>query len=101
MNIILFDDPQIRQSLLPLTFTRPVAALRIGILTIAEKWEKYINSGLPQVLGADSGIKYPKSKIPNPQLQRVSFLTENYLQKKFPLNLNDENILINGAVCPN
>ena len=75
MNYILFDDPLIRKSLLPLTFTRPVAALRIGILTIAEKWEKYIN--------------------------RVSFLTENYLQKKFPLNLNDESILINGAVCPN
>ncbi|MCH8318900.1 MAG: glucose-1-phosphate thymidylyltransferase, partial [Bacteroidetes bacterium] len=74
MNIILFDDPQIRQSLLPLTFTRPVAALRIGILTIAEKWEKYSN--------------------------RVSFLTEKYLQKKFPLKPAQENILINAAVCP-
>lgn len=81
MNYILFDDPQTRKSLLPLTYTRPVATLRIGIFTIAEKWEKYFNCGL--------------------QSQRVSFLTENYLQKKFPLNLNDENIMINGAVCPN
>ena len=91
MNIILFDDPQIRQSLLPLTFTRPVAALRIGILTIAEKWEKFLNFGFSN----------PKLKIQNPQSHKVSFLTENYLQKKFSLNLNDENILINGAVCPN
>ncbi|MFM7327828.1 MAG: putative sugar nucleotidyl transferase, partial [Bacteroidota bacterium] len=40
MNIILFDSPVVRLNLLPLTFTRPVAALRCGILTIAEKWEK-------------------------------------------------------------
>ena len=33
-NIILFDQPEIHQSLLPLTFTRPIADLRIGILTI-------------------------------------------------------------------
>jgi UDP-N-acetylglucosamine diphosphorylase/glucosamine-1-phosphate N-acetyltransferase len=75
MNIILFDDPAIRINLLPFTFTRPVARIRTGILTIAEKWEKYFKT-------------------------RVSFATEDYLQAKFPLTFSSDNIWINGAVCP-
>ncbi len=42
MNFILFDDNQ-RAGLLPLTFIRPVADIRYGILTIREKWEHYLN----------------------------------------------------------
>ena len=75
MNIILFDDPTIRVDLLPLTFTRPVASIRIGILTIAEKWEKYLSNS-------------------------PSFSTEEYLSKKFPFNPTADNYWINGAVCP-
>jgi UDP-N-acetylglucosamine diphosphorylase/glucosamine-1-phosphate N-acetyltransferase len=75
MNIILFDDPTIRIDLLPLTFTRPVASIRIGIMTIAEKWEKY--------LGIHS-----------------SFSTEDYLSKKYSITLTKDNYWINGAVCP-
>lgn len=71
----MFDDPTLRVALLPFTFTRPVSAIRVGILTIAEKWEKR--------LGADA-----------------SFKTEAYLQKKFPLISALDNLLINGAVCP-
>ncbi|HEX5743209.1 MAG TPA: putative sugar nucleotidyl transferase, partial [Flavobacteriaceae bacterium] len=41
MNYILFDGPY-RNSLLPFTFTRPVADIRVGILTIREKWENYL-----------------------------------------------------------
>ena len=37
MNIILFDPQEVRDNLLPLTYTRPVADLRLGILTLAEK----------------------------------------------------------------
>jgi UDP-N-acetylglucosamine diphosphorylase/glucosamine-1-phosphate N-acetyltransferase len=74
MAIILFDD-HARNTLLPLTYTRPVADLRIGILTIAEKWAKYLNS-------------------------EFSFYTEAYLQAKFPLSIQDDNIFINGSVCP-
>ena len=70
MNIILFDDPIIRAQLLPLTFTRPVASMRVGILTIAEKW------------GASS------------------FGTQPYLQKKFPRTITNDNYWINGAICP-
>lgn len=75
MNYILSDGTA-RQSLLPFTFTRPVAAIRIGILTIAEKWEKH--------LGAS-----------------VSFLTDAYLQEKFPLQVEDDNVVINGSFLPN
>lgn len=39
MTIRLLDPEEIRGNLLPLTFTRPVAALRIGIDTILEKWQ--------------------------------------------------------------
>lgn len=76
MNLILFDNPTIRQNLLPFTFTRPVAGIRVGILTIAEKWEKVL------------GLK-------------ASYSTETYLSKKFPLHHQSDNLWINGAVCPN
>jgi UDP-N-acetylglucosamine diphosphorylase/glucosamine-1-phosphate N-acetyltransferase len=75
MNLIFFDDPLIRAALLPFTFTRPVADIRVGILTIQEKWER-------------------RMKI------KASFQTQNYLQRKFPLVSTDDNLLVNGAVCP-
>ncbi len=77
MNYILFDD-RTRINLLPLTFTRPVAEIRIGILTIREKWEF--------VLGCN-----------------VSSLTEEYLNKKFPTEfaIDTDNVWINGSICPN
>jgi UDP-N-acetylglucosamine diphosphorylase/glucosamine-1-phosphate N-acetyltransferase len=74
MNYILFDD-ETRQSLLPFTFTRPVSEIRIGILTIREKWEKYLN-------------------------QSLSCLTEKFLSEKFPLKIEADNILVNGSVLP-
>lgn len=74
-NLILFDDPAIRPALLPFTFTRPVAACRVGILTIAEKWAKQLNL-------------------------EPSFLTQPYLQPKFLHRSGSSNLYINGAVCP-
>lgn len=73
INFILFDDG--RNDLLPLTFTRPVSELRTGIHTIREKWEIFLNSN-------------------------VSLLTEDYLRKKFPLKINNDNIFINGSILP-
>tara|TARA_B110000467_G_C18314698_1_gene480655 strand:- start:936 stop:2090 length:1155 start_codon:yes stop_codon:yes gene_type:complete len=73
MNYILFDHH--RENLLPLTYTRPVADIRIGVLTIREKWEHYLNT-------------------------TTSTLTEDYLQLKFPLVTNEDNVWINGGVCP-
>jgi UDP-N-acetylglucosamine diphosphorylase/glucosamine-1-phosphate N-acetyltransferase len=75
MNIILFDDPAIRTALLPFTFTRPVAGIRVGILTVAEKWQKYLQGDF-------------------------SFHTEEYLNKKFNFTPAKDNLWINGAVCP-
>jgi UDP-N-acetylglucosamine diphosphorylase/glucosamine-1-phosphate N-acetyltransferase len=74
MAIILFDD-NAHKTLLPLTYTRPVSDLRIGILTIAEKWAKHLNTD-------------------------YSFYTQPYLQDKFPVNYTADNIFINGSVCP-
>jgi len=74
MAIILFDD-HLYQNLLPLVYTRPVGNLRIGILTIAEKWGKHIELDF-------------------------SWQTRPYLQGKFPLTLEDRNLFINGSVCP-
>ena len=39
-NIILYDVAEIRDNLLPITYTRPVAEIRLGINTIREKWER-------------------------------------------------------------
>lgn len=74
MSVILFDD-QFRSNLLPLAFTRPIAEFRVGILTIAEKWQKYLNAC-------------------------TSYLTENYLSEKYPLKISAYNLFINSAVCP-
>ncbi len=44
MSFVLIDSPEIWKGFLPLTFTRPLSGIRIGILTIREKWEKYLGS---------------------------------------------------------
>lgn len=41
-TIVLFDG-QCHKSLLPLTYTRPVAHLRVGIFTISEKWVHFFD----------------------------------------------------------
>jgi UDP-N-acetylglucosamine diphosphorylase/glucosamine-1-phosphate N-acetyltransferase len=74
-SYILFDDIH-RDHLLPLTFVRPVSELRVGILTIHEKWERWTG------------------KV-------FSHLTSEYLQEKYTLVTADENVIINGAIMPN
>ena len=63
MTIILFDHEDIRSNLLPLTFTRPISQLRCGILTVKEKWEKYLNQEI-LILSPGSIGKFFNSKIP-------------------------------------
>ncbi len=75
MNYILFDGPS-RNNLLPFTFTRPVADIRIGILTIREKWETYLGF-------------------------TTTTLTEDYLSEKYPMVEMDENVMINSSYLPN
>ena len=74
MNYILYDS-EVRDNLLPLTYTRPVADLRIGILTIREKWEKLLQA-------------------------TTSTKTEEYLSEKFPLEQKETNIFINASFLP-
>lgn len=74
MTVILFDD-QFRDNLLPLVFTRPVSELRIGILTIKEKWDLALGD-------------------------RSSYKTQEYLREKYPFSVSSDNLLINGSVCP-
>lgn len=74
MNVILFDDVY-KENLLPLTYTRPQANIRIGILSIREKWEKRLHT-------------------------QTSTLTVDYLSEKFPLHLEINNLLIAASVCP-
>lgn len=75
MNYILFDGPS-RNNLLPFTFTRPVADIRIGILTIREKWEAYLKT-------------------------TTTTVTEDYLSDKYPMVEMEENIMINASFLPN
>lgn len=75
MNYILFDD-EAWNDLRPLTFTRPVAEIRVGILTIREKWEKRLNASF-------------------------GFLTQKYLSVKYQKVVEDENVMINGSILPN
>ena len=58
MNYILYDGA-VRTNLLPYTFTRPVADIRIGILTIREKWEKYLGNTTTTVTEEYLADKYP------------------------------------------
>ena len=76
MNIILFDSPIHRKQLLPLAFTKPISEFRVGILTIAEKWQKRLLAS------------------------QVSYQTEAYLSIKYPLKVEVDNIWINGSLIP-
>ncbi len=73
-NIILFDSDN-REHLLPLTFTRPTGEIRVGILKIKEKWEKWLNG-------------------------KASYITQDYLSEKFPIHIEEDNIIINGSALP-
>ena len=75
MNYILFDGT-VRNALLPFTFTRPVADIRVGILTIREKWEKYLGT-------------------------TTTTLTEEYLMEKYPMVEMEQNVMINASFLPN
>lgn len=75
MNIVLFDN-QYRTNLLPFTFIRPMSEIRLGILTISEKWELYLDA-------------------------EVSYFTNDTLNEQFPLYLEEDNLFIAGNILPN
>lgn len=73
---LVFSDAQYWGGFLPLTFTRPVSELRIGILTFQERWKK--------ILG----------------IEECGFLTEDYLQEKFKKPESKESLLIVSNFLP-
>lgn len=75
-NIIIFDDTEVRRHLLPLSYTRPVAHLRVGITTIDEKWRAMLGDAT------------------------YSYLTVPYLKGKYPLVAQRDNLLVAGHVIP-
>lgn len=75
MTCILFDEPTLRKHLLPFTYTRPVSEIRVGILKISEKWNQALNT-------------------------KAGYLTESYLQEKYPFLKSNDYLFINGSVCP-
>lgn len=61
MHVILFDLPEDQIKLFPLTLTRPISHVRVGILTIFEKWKNLLPESNITVHTAD----YLHSKFPN------------------------------------
>lgn len=72
-GIVLFEEEALWQDMLPLSFTRPVAAFRTGIFTQAERWQKILN--MP-----------------------VYFDSMPYLREKFPAAIPGINCFIHASV---
>ena len=73
---ILFVDDSARTGLLPLTYARPAADLRFGVLTLAEKWSRYLELS-------------------------VGHLTEDYLTPLYSQEIGEDNFLVAGNLVPN
>ena len=68
-NIILFDLPAVRENLLPLSYTRPIADFLVGITTLRKKWESFLAG-------------------------EFSYSTVGYLSEKYPMKAAEENLFI-------
>jgi UDP-N-acetylglucosamine diphosphorylase/glucosamine-1-phosphate N-acetyltransferase len=77
MNLVLVDEVSVWQNLLPLTFTKPISKLRVGILTIDEKWKNY----------------FPEASL--------SYICQDHLNTKFPYKTTNQAVFINSCVLPN
>lgn len=77
-HYILFDTPE-RDLLYPFSHTRPIAAIKVGLLSIREKWERWLNT------------------------TPISYFTMDHLQAKYPLIKAPKSaltILLNGHLLP-
>lgn len=75
MNVIIYDTTEVRSNLLPITYTRPTGAIRVGIDTMSDRWKAYI-----------PGNYY--------------WLTEEYLAELFPAapDTSEDDLYIAGNV---
>ena len=76
ITLNLFDTTESRLNLMPLTLTRPVADLRVGIFTLAEKWQHRFGA-------------------------KVGYITKGYLQALYPISEAETHLLIDGRVLAN
>lgn len=76
-NFIIYDIPEVRENLLPLTFTRPISLIRVGITTLLEKWQHFFPEGT------------------------FSHLTTEYLKPKYNTRIETDNYFIAGHVVAN
>ncbi len=74
-QLLLYDPPRALENLLPFTYVRPVSTLRVGILTILEKWERRLDA-------------------------KAGYITRDYLQRKYPSESFDQYLVINSSLCP-
>lgn len=71
MNVILFDSDA-RHNFLPLVATRPMGELTIGAMTLRARWERFLHAS-------------------------ASYITQDYLQPKYPIHIASENLVINAG----
>ena len=76
LNIVLFDEPITKTDLLPLSYTRPISDLRVGITTLAQKWQSMLQGF-------------------------YSTLTDDYLSEKFPAKITEDTYFIASNVVAN
>lgn len=78
MDVTLFSPKNCIINFSPLTLTRPLAEIRVGILTLKEKWEKYLNTKITNYICPEPlSFSYPYEKT------------------------GTETLFINSAVLPN
>jgi UDP-N-acetylglucosamine diphosphorylase/glucosamine-1-phosphate N-acetyltransferase len=77
---IIFEDNGLHLSLAPVTLTKPVAEIRVGILTIKESWLHYLEKNFETI--------------------DVRYETAPHLNVKFPAPISSEGIRIMGNIKP-
>lgn len=78
MKVVVFDDKEIWENLNPITLTRPSGAVRVGVDTIAQKWQAF---------------------MPGDYAWGVA---EPYLEERFPCHaaVDDDTLYVAGHVLP-
>ncbi|WP_185850917.1 putative sugar nucleotidyl transferase [Blattabacterium cuenoti] len=100
---ILYDGFTEWKKLLPITFTRPISEIRLGIFTIKERWKKYLRRKAFVFTLPFLSKKYGKMNIINEELKDVLFINSSFIPNEeliqliFKLNSN-EAILFNKKI---
>lgn len=78
---LVFSDAQYWEEFLPLTFTKPTAELRCGIFTFSERWQKLLESSEVSYITED----FLQEKFPKPEKVESLFLVPNFLPSQIVL----------------